>query len=667
MLLGKSIKALTHSAALIAALALLAPPPASAEAGASICDDECEALLAQAVELRLWESRGWRRLMHAPPRRGRYSEAYGDAFFLNPAGRRDLRAELIESIKELHRTHGETVDPQYPHLELKDEDDARVVACRFPARRRWLKAQLAPDSEELFAEPECPELAAFRENTRADGVSVVFSSYYLNNPASAFGHTFLRIEREDARSEDRRFAMLDYAVDYAAAVDSQNAVIYALRGLFGLFRGEFSIYPYAFKIREYNDLESRDIWEYSLDMTAEERAQLIDHLWELGHAWFRYFYTRRNCSWHILGALEVAMPHIDLLTHVRTPVIPGETLHALLRNEGLVNERRWLPSLWASASTRAEPLSRREVRAARRLAKNPEASLDGFEAERAALILDLAMDLFDIQNLEEVILNPESAEASERQALLSRRASLRVRTPHLEPDPPLNEAPDLAHPARRFTVDAGAQLDGRWWIDLEHRIAAHDGLDRGTGYPDGLAIAFLQTRLRFVKDAPYLHLRDIRFVDISSLSPARKLRTDLSWRLSTGLSRPISACSGCIAGDLLLGGGATIGPDAFLIWLLPAASLQISRSLDTPMRFLRAGVGGATGLRLRISQYINLMAEATPMYHPWQPDPLSIKVEGGLRAHFNRYFSVGLVARNAPEGWEGGLRIAGHFRGIQLR
>ena len=45
---------------------------------------------------------------------------------------------------------------------------------------------------------------------------MVFSSYYLNNPASAFGHTFLRLNREEVASGGERLDLIDQAVDFAA-------------------------------------------------------------------------------------------------------------------------------------------------------------------------------------------------------------------------------------------------------------------------------------------------------------------------------------------------------------------------------------------------------------------------------------------------------------------
>ena len=43
------------------------------------------------------------------------------------------------------------------------------------------------------------------------------------------------------------------------------------RDIFGGFRGEYAKMPYYFKVREYADYESRDIWEYPLNLTQVQK------------------------------------------------------------------------------------------------------------------------------------------------------------------------------------------------------------------------------------------------------------------------------------------------------------------------------------------------------------------------------------------------------------
>jgi hypothetical protein len=89
----------------------------------------------------------------------------------------------------------------------------------------------------------------------------------MNNPASMFGHTFLRVDKNREGPEQ---TLLNYGVNYAANVDTKNvnALAYAFEGLFGFFRGTFTLFPYYAKVQEYSNWESRDLWEYELDFTT---------------------------------------------------------------------------------------------------------------------------------------------------------------------------------------------------------------------------------------------------------------------------------------------------------------------------------------------------------------------------------------------------------------
>src|SRR5205814_8251235 len=98
---------------------------------------------------------------------------------------------------------------------------------------------------------------------------------------------------------------------FAAVADTSNAMLYALARPVGSCRGEFVARPYFYKVREYADFESRDLWEYELALDGRKLALLVAHLWELGQTWFDYYYATENCSYQILGALEAADPEAD--------------------------------------------------------------------------------------------------------------------------------------------------------------------------------------------------------------------------------------------------------------------------------------------------------------------------------------------------------------------
>jgi hypothetical protein len=102
------------------------------------------------------------------------------------------------------------------------------------------------------------------------------------------------------------------------------------KGLAGFYPGHFSVVPYYYKIREYNDREMRDIWDYDLELTPEQIQKVVDHTWELSQAKFDYYYLNRNCSYQILSLLDVAYDGKSILSHLNSYyVLPLETVQIL--------------------------------------------------------------------------------------------------------------------------------------------------------------------------------------------------------------------------------------------------------------------------------------------------------------------------------------------------
>ena len=126
----------------------------------------------------LAQSPSWLRLLHYVPRgSGFRSEVDGSGFFFAKQGRRDPLAELQASWAAFATSEPRGVFKLHPQ-------------CAFPERFRWLRQHLGWTGPVV----PCPKLdeymALFKEPS---AVSVVFSSAFPNNPASMFGHTFLKI------------------------------------------------------------------------------------------------------------------------------------------------------------------------------------------------------------------------------------------------------------------------------------------------------------------------------------------------------------------------------------------------------------------------------------------------------------------------------------------
>ncbi|HEY6098640.1 MAG TPA: DUF4105 domain-containing protein, partial [Anaeromyxobacter sp.] len=469
--------------ALLVSVAAADPGPAAA---AAPDPSHLDALVRRARTLRLWEDPGWIRLGHwrRTEKGGWKSEVDGTEFFRALLGKTNPRAELEATLRGFF-------DARPVADELSD------AQCRFPARFAFLAGRLGVDLARLPPR-RCPRFEAFLDRVRPRSVTFVFSSYYLNNPASAFGHTFLRLNKEDRARGGKAYELLDYGVDYAATVDTGNAVLYALKGLFGFFQGQFSNYAYYYKVRQYADAESRDLWEYDLALEPGEVAMLAAHLWELGGTYFDYWYLDENCSYHILGALEAAAPRLSLLDHVgKAVVLPSDTVKAVFANPGLVRGVHYRPSIRTQFLARAGRLSKEELLGVERLARDPSAPLPAGLAPRAqAAALDAALDHLDLRFMRDLVVGKAPEAARARQVLLERRSGLGVVSPPLEVTPPSERAPELGHGSFRVGAGGGASSRDGVLAIVDFRLALHDLGDPPDGYPPLAQIEFLPTRLR---------------------------------------------------------------------------------------------------------------------------------------------------------------------------
>ncbi len=309
------------------ALALAAYPD-GARAGETETGHE---LAARAHALGIARSVAWRRLLHA--RAGAWggvvSEVDGSDFFLSRSGKHDPEAELDATITAFFA-------PPVPGRE------DRHAICRFPARLLFLDSEL--HFSHSLPQPACPALARYEAEVDVTGAAIVFAANYLNRPASAFGHTFLRLRRRRPQGSTEPSERIDFGVDFIAKTDTKNPVFYAFKGLTGLFPGTVRRHTYEEKLREYGH-EDRDVWEYDLGLTPHELRMLTLHLWELDSTHIDYYYLTRNCSYEILALLEAAAPRIDVLDQLDIVVVPADTIKALRTVPDLVGNVAFRPAL----------------------------------------------------------------------------------------------------------------------------------------------------------------------------------------------------------------------------------------------------------------------------------------------------------------------------------
>jgi hypothetical protein len=314
-------------------------------------------------------------------------------------------------------------------------------------------------------------------------------------------------------------------------------VLFAVRGLAGLYKGRYSTDPYYLKIQKYNNMESRDLWEYSLSLNEDQIDTLIRHLWEIGPYGSPYYFFNRNCSYQLLPLLEVARPELELSSPFVFRAIPLDTLKIVVKNESLEESIHERPSQIRVLMARRKLMGRTEVRLAKNLSKNPSdkinLDLKSLPQDRQLLILDTALDFWRIKAGYERDL-PEEKRTIERKLLLARN--------EIKKHPPiLNISPGIPpHEAHGTLHSAIAYGSGKTepFMDLSIRPALHDLNSSPHGFIKGSELEMFHTRLRYNSNLGKFYLDELRLINILSLSPWDSFTPVPSWGVQAALLTP---------------------------------------------------------------------------------------------------------------------------------
>ncbi len=522
----------------------------------------------------LSDSVKWQRLLHYKKNIFNQieSQADGEDFFLHPEGKFNPQLELKETIKRF----SETENPTDNH-----------PICKFPLRYKWLNHQLGmPWKADLL---NCKTYISFFSKLAAKRASVVFSSYYLTNPNSAFGHTLLRLSRFDDKSETE---MLDYGINYAANAKETNPFLYAYKGLFGGFVGQFASIPYYYKVREYSDFEFRDLWSYDLKLTMPEVLEMVDHIWELGHTHFDYYYFHENCSYHLLSVLEVVKPSLNLTDTYQVYTIPADTIR-LLKANNLIDEGKKRESTYSRLLRFSNDLSNDQLEVAKEIAMAPElvaAKIARFDNETSAKVLDVSLEAFDYYNVD-LILKDETGSREKKSHILKARAINPVISDLSQSKTiSTNSSPALSHAPTRLSFSEGYIHDLGKYSRFEYRAALHDLLDPS---PGSLKNAQLELgKFSFdLQDENYgtskILFNELSILNIKNYQEQNFWSSPISWELDVG-GKQIDkwACWDCPGGYISgsIGNSLQLSNNKLLFSLLLNSELQLQSQFNNNFR-----------------------------------------------------------------------------------
>lgn len=548
-------------------------------------------LKESAAKLRLPDDRYWHVLLHY--KRGLFgTESLVDdpKFFLSPDGRNDPSSEL-----------GAAIDGLF----ADGEEEQAIPRCRFPARYDWLVRRLSVDLARL-PEVSCPILEEQRDRVDAKSASLIFASGHMNSPASMFGHTFLRF---DSSYES---PLLSYAVNYAARIDrNDNGLVYAAKGIFGLYPGYFSILPYYEKVKEYGNMDQRDLWEYRLNFTEEEVQRMVLHVLELQGIYSDYFFFKENCSYDLLFVLEIGAPAARLTDRFRLFTIPIDTVKAV-RAEGLISEPVFRSSQAGKIRHIASSLGDEDIARARSVLDNtvaPEkilaADIPDTEKER---ILDLASETVQLRYAKGEYTKEEYRKRF--LTVLSARSTIPASESALTAVP-APEPPESGHESSRVALAVGVR-EGDSFLEVSGRPAYHDLLDADPGFSPGSQIEFFRAAVRYYPDTGRIRLQEWDLVHILSLAGRNDFFRPVSWKFRTGFAtKPFPGGSDALVFFLNPGGGM-----AWDIRSLGLVHVLLETEVDVAGRYnpdYTAGVGLSAGILRQMTRSWKTLLAARQM------------------------------------------------------
>ncbi len=450
----------------------------------------------------------WQRLMYA--NKNQKSEVTYSGYFLSENGKNNLKEELKTDISAL----------------FVPAQDNQSIRCKFPARSQWLMQKVGIQENEL-PQVKCTEFENWIGQIKPHKATLIYATDFMGNPSSMFGHTLLRLDPKD----QQQLNLVSYAVNYAATVAGNDNWSYAWKGLTGQYPGEYSLMPYYRKVKEYGDFESRDLWEYELNLSPEETRFLVSHIWEMQHVSFPYYFVSDNCAYRLLGLVDLVKPESNLQEKFTYASIPMETIKSM-QQQGLTKAPVYRPALETQLLAQAHQHGASLAKVAHQIAMLPiqqsSQILKSFTEQDQAKILEMAYDDLYLQfigrKVEESIAQPQLRQ------LLALRSQIDLDKQRQEPKRPTKE-PTQGHNARNLSLKAG-EVQGDKFIELGHRQAYHDLIDPQGGYRAGTQLLFLNGNAQWRDD--HLKLERLDLLEVNSYNPIQPFKTPLSWGFNLG-------------------------------------------------------------------------------------------------------------------------------------
>ena len=488
--------------------------------------------IKKAKSLELQKSQEWLSLLHYKESFFSKSIIVNSDFFLAPDGKTNAASELAATIRSFY--------------DIKNLGDSHAL-CRFPARFNFLNRYLHFKN---LPRPNCKDFNEFYNEINPQSLSIIFPTTYMNNPASMFGHTLIKINGLDKTS------MNSIIINYGADTKGQRSgIIFAFKGVFGLYDGIFSATPYYRMINLYNNIENRDIWEYDLNFSKEQAQYYTKHIWELIYSRTKYYFFKENCSYFILESLRPLMPDDDVLDNFIFYTAPIETIK-LLKNRNYITDINFRPSL--QKQVQESNLTKDEKKDVKKILKNKECNNCSYES------YETAYKLLQYKKAKgKLTLNDY------RKTSINILRNINNKTQQKNKKIVLNEiSPDHGHNFTKVKI-----LYNKDFLEFDLKLAYHELIDSSIGFNFGSEINFFDLGLRYNYDDNKIDLNKFNFLNIKSLALWDEFFKPTSFSVLFGINNLYDDYKVLL---LETNGGVTLGNEIFAGFLLLGPKVNYS-------------------------------------------------------------------------------------------
>lgn len=282
--------------------------------------------------LEVSKSPGWQRLLYLDP--GTESSKSNTrildpAFYLSGSDHIDPLEELTASVKLMF-------------TEVSDINNTHPI-CRFPARYLYLSSAFS-NSGAIDPFVECDSLRTWAEIDSFSQILIVKVDGYYGNPASSFGHLIVRFSNKNYSP-----SLLDRSINFGARVPPNELMpTYIFKGITGGYVASFFLDNFYKQDLTYTNTEFRDMWNYELNLSDDQKKLFVAHLWELFDHPSTYYFIKNNCAYAIAELLEVAVG-LEFVTNSTPYYAPAHLFHDLdkydSRSPGsIIKSRTYIPS-----------------------------------------------------------------------------------------------------------------------------------------------------------------------------------------------------------------------------------------------------------------------------------------------------------------------------------